>query len=171
MNIVRESLITEKKGLELSSGLVIIQKGTILLGHPTGQKWYGTYSFPKGHVEPGEDLIQAAIRETKEEIGLSIDPADIILPDPKDGPNYIDYLDKDKQLYKRVYYYVVRPKEIIPQNAIIPDKDEIDWAGFLTKDKAEVRIFWRLKEVLKHIKDVEKVDDFEKEMGDEEDEE
>jgi ADP-ribose pyrophosphatase YjhB (NUDIX family) len=164
MNLVRESLITEKKGLELSAGLVIIQKGTILLGHPTGQKWYGTYSFPKGHVEPGEDLLDAAIRETKEEIGLSINPEDVVFPEP----DYIDYLDKDKKLYKRVYYFIVNPSEPIYQNSIIPDKKEIDWAGFLTKEKAEVRIFWRLKEVLKHVEDVKKIEDFEEEMGDNE---
>ena len=161
MALVKESLITEKKGLELSAGLVIIQKGTILLGHPTGQKWYGSYSFPKGHVEPGENLLDAAIRETQEEIGLSIDPSDVILPDEGQEPYSIDYLDKNNQLYKRVYYYVVKPSEIIHQNAIIPDKDEIDWAGFLTKEKAEVRIFWRLKPVLKHIEDVTEMEELE----------
>ena len=31
-----------------------------------GSRW----SFPKGHVEPGETLLQAASRETREETGI-----------------------------------------------------------------------------------------------------
>ena len=154
MGLVRESLLTEKKQLELSAGFAIIQKGAILLGHPKGQKWYGTYSIPKGHVDAGEDLLEAAIRETREEIGLTVDPKDIVYPDPY----FIDYKDKKGNLYKRVYYYVVNPTEPIHQSSIIPDKDEIDWAGFILKDAAEVRIFWRLKPILNHIDDVTEIE-------------
>jgi len=32
---------------------------------------YGKWSMPKGHVEPGETMEQAAIRETTEETGLT----------------------------------------------------------------------------------------------------
>jgi len=31
---------------------------------------YGRWAFPKGHVEKGETIPQAAIRETSEEVGL-----------------------------------------------------------------------------------------------------
>jgi ADP-ribose pyrophosphatase YjhB (NUDIX family) len=150
MNIVRKSLITEASQLELSAGLVIVQKGTILLCHPTNQKWYGTYSIPKGHVQEGEDLIDAAIRETKEEVGIVIDKRDIIDKKPK----FIDYKDKTGKLYKRVYYFLANPSEIIQQAAIIPDKTEVDWAGFITPEKAEHRILWRLKPVLTHIDEI-----------------
>lgn len=151
MKIVRESLITESSRLELSSGLVIVQRGAILLCHPTGQKWWGTYSIPKGHVEEGEELIDAAIRETKEEIGITIEKSDII--DKK--PYFIDYKDKEGKLYKRVYYFLANPLEIIPKEAILPDKKEVDWAGFILPEKAEARILWRLKPVLSHMQEIE----------------
>ncbi len=32
---------------------------------------HNNWGFPKGHVEQGESLIQAATRETKEEVGIS----------------------------------------------------------------------------------------------------
>lgn len=32
---------------------------------------YGKWAFPKGHVEPGESIEEAAARETLEELGLS----------------------------------------------------------------------------------------------------
>ncbi len=34
----------------------------------------GHWDFPKGHIEKGETSLQCAIRETKEETGLDIDP-------------------------------------------------------------------------------------------------
>ena len=37
----------------------------------------GYYGFPKGHIEEGESELEAALRETREEVGLSVDP----LPD------------------------------------------------------------------------------------------
>ena len=147
MKLVKESLITEKKQLELSAGLAIIQKGAILLGHPKGQKWFGTYSIPKGHVEAGEDLLEAAIRETREEVGITVRLEDVVDLEPK----FIDYKDKNGQLYKRVYYFIVVPTLPIKQSQIIPDKTEIDWAGFILEEAAEARIFWRLKPILEHI--------------------
>jgi len=160
MKLVRESLVLEQKKLELSSGLAIIQNGSILLGHPKGQKWYGTYSIPKGHVEEGEDLLEAAIRETREEIGLTVDLEDIISKEPE----FIDYIDKGGNLYKRVYYFIVNPKTPIKQSVIHPDKSEIDWAGFILKDAAEARIFWRLKPILDHIEEVEDAEEIMKEI-------
>ena len=41
----------------------------LLLKHKCGGHW----SFPKGHVEKGETETQTALREVKEETGISID--------------------------------------------------------------------------------------------------
>jgi ADP-ribose pyrophosphatase YjhB (NUDIX family) len=158
--LVKESLLNEEeKVVELSAGLAIIQNNTILLGHPTNQKWQGTFSIPKGRVEEGEDLLDTAIRETREEIGITIDPSDI----EDTEPQYIDYKDKKGVTYKRVYYFIVKPKIEIKSTAITPDKKEIDWAGFLLKDAANQRIFWRLKDILKNME--EKTENKEGEAG------
>lgn len=34
----------------------------------------GLYSLPSGHVEPGESIQEAMVREANEEIGVTIDP-------------------------------------------------------------------------------------------------
>ena len=131
--------------LTLSSGFVIIQDNKILLGHPTHQPWFNSYSFPKGHMEEGEDIIETAIRETKEEIGLYIKPYLIKFGDK----GVINYTNRDT-IHKKVFYQVAYC-EGIEKNMIKVQREEMDWAGFLTKEEAEKRIFWRLKEVLNYL--------------------
>ena len=46
--------------------------GKILIQDRADQSWPG-FCFPGGHVEPGESFTEAAIRETREETGLTID--------------------------------------------------------------------------------------------------
>ena len=64
-----------------SAGLLIHRPAVcgpeVLLVHPGGPFWArkdeGAWSIPKGIVEAGEDDLQAAIRETCEELGIAID--------------------------------------------------------------------------------------------------
>ena len=54
----------------------------VFLAHPGGpffkNKDDGHWSIPKGEVEPGEDLLAAAIREFKEETGVGPSGGDFI---------------------------------------------------------------------------------------------
>lgn len=55
-----------KKIVEGAGGVVFNSEGLILLlGHRNG-----TWVFPKGHIDPGETHIVAAIREVEEEGGV-----------------------------------------------------------------------------------------------------
>ena len=43
-----------------------------------GDPWSGHIALPGGHLEPGESDLQAAIRETHEEVELVLEPADFV---------------------------------------------------------------------------------------------
>ncbi|MCK9447065.1 NUDIX hydrolase [bacterium] len=122
-----------------TSGLAIVWNNKILLGHPTNSKWTGTYSIPKGMVEKDEDFLDGAIRETFEEIAISIDKNQIT-----SGPYTYVYPSKRK----RLTFYIVEIKELSdigmideivdstlfkPNNGIL----EIDWAGFINFNDAK----------------------------------
>jgi len=134
--------------MEISAGLLIVQQNKILLCHPTNAPWYGTYTIPKGKVEEDETFVEAAIRETYEEVGIKIDIKDI---KKKKKPNVIEYTNEKGKVYKTLYYFVVEPKMdiIVSQNKL--QKKEVDWAGFVDKDEALSRIFWRFEEMIKNI--------------------
>lgn len=52
--------------------LCLIQKdGKILLQNRVKTDWQG-YAFPGGHIEVGESIVDAVVREVREETGLTI---------------------------------------------------------------------------------------------------
>lgn len=142
-----------------SAGIVFIKNEKILLGHPTNSPWNGTYSPPKGGIEKDETIEESAVRESFEEVGLKYDVEKL-----KSKETFIvDYKNAKGKRYKNVIFFIVYIDDNewldINNNCVddILDKnqlqlEEIDWAGFLTKEEAEVKIFWRFKELLNFIK-------------------
>ena len=57
-----------------SAGGIIIKEGKVVIVH---NRQTDTFTFPKGHIQGGEDLETASLREIREETGLS--PPDITL--------------------------------------------------------------------------------------------
>ncbi len=58
-------------------GFIVNPKGEILLCH--SNKWMDKYTIPGGHIELGERIEEALIREVKEEVGLSVEPVRLLL--------------------------------------------------------------------------------------------
>ena len=58
---------------------VIVRRGDevlLLLRADTGYM-DGYWAVPAGHVERGESVLAAAVRELKEEVGIDVDPSDL----------------------------------------------------------------------------------------------
>lgn len=135
-----------------SAGIAIIYQDKVLLAHPTGGG-DNMWGIPKGKVEVGETLKQAASRETKEEIGVYINP------DKLEKSYEIKYKNrKNKKTYKKVYYFIHKIKNLkeIKLNSFnIPKKllhlAEIDDAKFMTSEESAEIIFWRQREILDFI--------------------
>ena len=95
---------------EKSCGAVIFRKHhgnteLLLIKHTNGGHW----SFPKGHVEPGETEAQTALREVREETGLEVQI-------DTSFREVVSYSPR-KDTIKNVVYFLawVKSKEIRPQ--------------------------------------------------------
>lgn len=140
--------------METSAGIILTYNKKILLCHPTSQGMFGTWSIPKGHIEAGEEILEAAYRETREEIGLSLNFNDI---DP--DPFVINYTKKGtNNVYKQIhcFHYEVKNLKSIGLSSEIISHDklqhaEVDFAAFLDIENANKYIFWRLLPLLKYV--------------------
>jgi 8-oxo-dGTP diphosphatase len=57
---------------------VLVSDGRVLLGRRANTGFSdGKWHLPSGHLEPGESVSAATIREAAEEVGVAIDPADL----------------------------------------------------------------------------------------------
>jgi ADP-ribose pyrophosphatase YjhB (NUDIX family) len=67
--------------VSISAGTAILYKNKILLCHPTTLPWVNSFSPPKGGIDNDETLLEAALRETSEEVGIHLDVSQISNPD------------------------------------------------------------------------------------------
>ncbi len=70
---------TQRFTMSAASHLLLIKDNKVLLTRrfQTGYK-DGWYAFPAGHLEPDETATTAMIREAKEEVGVIIQPTDLM---------------------------------------------------------------------------------------------
>lgn len=125
-----------------SAGLAIIYDNKILLAHTTNRGWYSSYGIPKGGIDDGESKLDAAIRETYEEVGIKV-PKSLI-----DKTEYTFAVTSRKYKYNKiVYYYLVKIDSLsqlglkdlkIPKSQL--QVEEVDWAGFLDYSEAMKRV-------------------------------
>jgi mutator protein MutT len=78
-------------------GAVIVEAGRVLLVRRGAEPLKGHWSLPGGLVELGEGLLNAVVREVREETGLEVEPLELI-----------ELLDKIYREDNRVrYHYVI----------------------------------------------------------------
>ena len=122
---------TEK--VELTVLCLLHQKGKYLLQDRVKKDWKG-YTLPGGHVEPGESIVDAVIREMKEETGLTIINPRLcgVKHFPIDEGRYIVFLFETTQYEGELCssdegrMYWIKTEELDKVNLVNDFKDLID---------------------------------------------
>ena len=85
--------MSRTENVELTVLCLLHHNGRYLLQDRVKKDWQG-YTLPGGHVEPGESIVDAVVREMKEETGLTVlDPKLCgVKQFPIDGGRYIVFL-------------------------------------------------------------------------------
>lgn len=125
-----------------SAGLAIIYRGMILLAKTAGRKDKKSWGIPKGGIEEGESKIDAAIRETEEELGIKVKRS---LIDPTEHNFFVNA--RKWGYVKDIYYYVVKINDLsqIGLKDLQVPKRQLD-----TKEISNAR-FMNYTEALEHI--------------------
>lgn len=122
-----------------AAGVAIIWENRILLVHPTNSSWKkATCGIPKGKLEPGEDVMSGALRELREETGISLNPGQL---DPESYK--VDFYNQKNEPDGYLIYFVCEitdPSEIGLNSDRIPKSqlqiEEVDWAKFVSPHEA-----------------------------------
>jgi len=103
-----------------AGGVVVRVENNRLLVVVTGQKGRARYVLPKGQVEPGETLEQAAAREIEEEAGLTNIKLIELL-------GVCERLDFQKTAWKKTHYFLFTTEQAhgIPTDR--KNHDEVKW--------------------------------------------
>ncbi|HVH80607.1 MAG TPA: NUDIX hydrolase [Stellaceae bacterium] len=120
----------------ISCGVIVTDGERLLLGHASrSPRW----DIPKGGVEPGETLVEAARRELREETGLTVAETELV---PLGVKPYLR--NKDLALFAWIVAALPDPKTLVcseyfmlPNGSRLP---EFDRFGLFTPAEAQERV-------------------------------
>lgn len=116
---------------EISCGAVILARGGDEPRYVVIESVQGVYGFPKGHMEGAETETETALREIREEVGLTV----TLLPGWRAEDAYP--LPKRPEVTKRVIYFPAVYDETQP---LRPQPAEVRTAALLTLPEALERL-------------------------------
>ncbi|HET9645845.1 MAG TPA: NUDIX hydrolase [Burkholderiaceae bacterium] len=113
----------------VSCGILVIDaQAELLLGHATGTPYW---DIPKGGTEPGESEIETALRETEEETGLRLEPAQLL-----ELGRFAYRRDKDLHLFATLSPRVdpagchCSTRFVTSRGQLRPELDRFEWTAF-----------------------------------------
>ena len=108
--------------------MIIKKDNKILLQKRKGSKlWPGYYALPAGHIDEGETQFDALIREAQEELGINIDPKNILNSYVVLRRNFFEIDGKQLEPYID-YYFDIEEFEGVPKIMEEDKCDELIWA-------------------------------------------
>ena len=137
-----------------SAGILFIYDHKALLLHPTNSR-DDLYMPPKGQIDGIETILQAAIREVMEEVGIDMYVDDLL----EDDVQIIEYRNNKGKIPKTVHIIIHHIKDLseigltgleIPKSQL--QIEENDYGKFMDADEIRKHCMWRYKEfILKAI--------------------
>lgn len=95
--------------------------GRVLLGRRLNTGFAdGSYHLPAGHLEAGESVIGALIREAREEIGVIISP---------DAAEFVHVMHNSSGGGRVAFFFRVRKWDGVPENREPQKCSELRWAS------------------------------------------
>jgi len=100
--------------------LVLMKENKILLSRRWNTGFHdGEFSFPAGHIKPDETLIQAMVREAKEEIGIEL---------TREGLKLVHIIHRKEPNENRVNFFFTAEKWKGKPKIMEPHKcDALEW--------------------------------------------
>lgn len=111
-----------------AGGLVVGESGVLLISTREGSRW----QLPKGHLEAGEGPEQAAVREVREETGVT---GRIVSPLP--GIDYFFVEQRERRIHKHVDFFLLRYESGDPTGY---DPREVSGAAWFSWEEALARL-------------------------------
>ncbi len=113
--------------IEKSCGCIVLKDDEMLIIGAKDDEGELFWSFPKGHQEIGETDIETAIRETKEETGLTVKIID-------SNPIITGHPMRNGTAYKDIRLFITKPltKEFSVQE---DEVEQIKWIHITEADK------------------------------------
>ncbi len=132
--------------IDAAGGMVFNERNEVLLIYRNN-----TWDLPKGKVEKGETIEEAAVREVMEETGLQqvniLAPVDV---QPCGNVTYHTYIHpvKKRVVLKTTYWYLMRCET----QAVIPQQEEgiteVRWVPIGDLPKYEVKTYGSIRDVM-----------------------
>ncbi len=138
-------MLPERFRVAVSVNVIFEKEGKVLLLRRAGTGWAdGSYTLPAGHINGNEKLRAAAVRESREEVGVDIEAEDLQLV------HVMHRSDKEDDQERLDFYFTVNRWNGDPYVAEPHKSDELDW--FLL-DALPEKILKNAKLVLQLYKD------------------
>lgn len=116
---------------EVSAGGVVVHDGQVLAIVPTRRAADGSQvlALPKGHLDKGETIVQAATREVREETGMVVEPVREL------GEVRYWYMRDRQRVAKSVHFFLFR---LLGGDLADHDDEvlEVRWIGLAEAQKA-----------------------------------
>lgn len=114
--------LPERFRIAVSVNVIIAKDGKYLLLRRANTGWAdGYYTLPAGHVDGNEALTAAAVRETKEEVGIDVQPENLKLVHVMHRSN------KEDDQERLDFYFLVHEWQGEPHLAEPEKSDHLGW--------------------------------------------